>query len=120
MESSENLLAVVNPYKECLTVILPQELNRDLFYGMETQITSAVQMKRFKGIIFDLTAVTVLDGIEFHAIRKLAETTRILGLTPVFSGFKPGMVASLIDQEADIEGITAFLTIEDAIVYFER
>jgi len=97
----------------CLVVTLQGELNADRLMKIRTDILQKIQATRVRGMIFDFSTVRVLDSLAFNFLADTARMASLLGAVNVFVGLQPGVVASLVDLEVDIEGVRAALTMED-------
>ena len=60
-----------------------------------------------------------MDLTEFNAVQNLTRMAHLMGVETIFAGLQPGVVASLIQLEADVEHIKTALDLEDAFSHFE-
>jgi rsbT antagonist protein RsbS len=70
-----------------------------------------------RGVILDLSALETLDSHEFATLRGILEMTGLLGAKAVLVGMQPGVVSSLIDLGADVDGVRAAINMD---VAFDR
>ena len=101
--------------QNCLVVSVPNDATGDGFEQMRRTVISAAAGSVARGIVFDVSAVRMLDS---ELLRHLSDTSRmvsLLGKETCFSGFQPGVVAALVGMEADISGVRAFRTLQNAL-----
>ena len=77
------------------------------------------EQKNLSGVIFDLSARSIMDLIEFNEFRKLIDIVRLMGFDSVMMGLKPAVISSLIMMNANIEGITGVMSLDEAIDHLE-
>lgn len=73
-----------------------------------------LKIKRAKGVIIDLSDVTILSSNEFAILKNVARSVAMMGTSPVFAGFQPGVAASLVDLEAGCDDIMTARNLDDA------
>lgn len=66
-------------------------------------------------VVIDVSPVLFLDSDTFELLSSTAKMLSLLGARVVFSGFQPGVVAALIELEADFDCFTSALGLEDAM-----
>ena len=66
------------------------------------------------GVILDVSGLETLDSDEFAALRRIITTTRIMGAEAVLAGLRPGVVSSLIEAGADVDGLRAAVNLDAA------
>ena len=71
------------------------------------------------GVIFDLSGLDTLDSLEFIALRSIMQMCSIMGADPVLVGLRPGVVSSLIEAGADVDGLRAATHLDAAYALLE-
>jgi rsbT antagonist protein RsbS len=99
----------------CLIVPLQQELSKEAAKNFQTSLLERVHSKSFLGVIIDLSGIKVIDTILWDIFSKTVLMVNMLGVRSVMTGLSPGVVASIIDLNVDINAITTALTIEDGL-----
>ena len=102
----------------CLVVPLQADLYDDLLERIRGDILHAVHSKTVKGVVFDMSAVRVMDTYVFNHLADTSRMTLFLGVSSVFIGFHPGVVSALVDLNIETRSIRAYRTIEEAVAYF--
>jgi len=91
------------------------DLTVSVLARFQDELLSLIHRVGACGVVFDLSGVDVLDSVEFHGLRKTLKLVDLMGARPVISGLKPGIVSSLIDTNADTNGVEATFQTDDAI-----
>ena len=90
------------------------DLDEDVLQGFRKELLELLQRSGARGIILDLSGVSIIDGEDFRALRDTMDMARLMGAVTVMSGLQAGVVSALIDLEADTRGVEATLTLDDA------
>jgi anti-anti-sigma regulatory factor len=98
----------------CLVVTLPQEL-ADSLADIQAAVLDGVRETGSRVVVIELSAVKVLDCVEFAGIRELVGMVRLLGVRPFLVGMSPGIVAYLVNNDADTRGLEVERALEDAL-----
>ena len=67
-------------------------------------------------MVFDLSAVRIMDSHDFSVLRKLLDTTLLLGVRPLMAGFSAGIVMHLIDSNVDTCGLETVRDLDEALM----
>lgn len=97
----------------CLVVLLEAELRDHTLVRTQEEILAKVQETRVKGVIIDLSAVSVIDSYAAGLFNDTARAVSLLGAAVVISGIKPGTAASLVDLDLYFDGITKVSALEE-------
>ncbi len=68
-----------------------------------------------RAVIFELSGLRFLDSEEFSGLKAIANMTQRLGSSSIFVGLRPGIVAHLVQADADLGGIKAELGLSEAL-----
>jgi rsbT antagonist protein RsbS len=98
----------------CLVVPIPVELHDNTLYRVREEVLEKVMETRVKGVIIDLSAVSVIDSFAAGILDDTARSVSLLGAAVVISGIKPGTAASLVDLGLYFDGITNVSSLEEA------
>lgn len=99
----------------CLLMSVQGDIASDGFRASGERMLAAVRQQPRRAVIVDLSAVEVIDDVEFAALLELAATSRMLGARCVFSGLAPGIVAFLVSADLPTESVEAFRSVDDAL-----
>jgi anti-anti-sigma regulatory factor len=109
--------AALGVFQGCLLVSVQADLYDDLLVAIREQTLQKVYAKTVKGVIFDMSAVRVMDTFVFNHLADTGKMAMVLGVETVFAGFQPGAVSALVDLSADTADINSFRSCEEALAY---
>jgi len=96
-----------------LFVIFQGDVVPETLSVLSTDLLEYIQSHRITLVIFDLSAIAVLDLTEFKALHSIALMIKLMGAETIFIGFNLGIVAFLISVDADVSGINTASGLED-------
>jgi rsbT antagonist protein RsbS len=108
-----NSETAMNVVRNCLVVPIQGELHDDMLMRIRTDILEKVQATKVRGLILDFSTVRALDTFAFNSFADTARMASLLGVSAVFVGLQPGVVAALVDLEVEIADVRSALTMED-------
>lgn len=98
----------------CLIVPVASGLDEDGLSALKKEILTRLNTTRSRGVLINVSAVTILSSYGFSILKKTAGAVEIMGTRAVFVGFQPGVAAALVDFNADLSGIQTAVSMEDA------
>jgi rsbT antagonist protein RsbS len=99
----------------CLVVPVQVELYDNTVLHIREEILAKVQEEKVKGVIIDLSGVSVIDSFSAGVIRDTARAVALLGTRAVISGLRPDTVASLVDLNIYFEGTAKVSSLEEGL-----
>ena len=93
---------------------MPAELSDDVLDVVRDAILSGLARPAVNGVILDVSAVELLGVEEFRYLRETAAMAGLMGSRTVWVGLTPGVVSALIDLDANVAGVDATLSVDDA------
>ena len=93
------------------------DVDSDVLSQLQDDLLEAVQVSGATGVIIDLSALGILDPGDLDQLRAAIDMVALLGGRTVLAGMRPGMISALMDLNANVDGLNAALTLDDA---FER
>ncbi|MCX7082605.1 MAG: STAS domain-containing protein [Methylococcales bacterium] len=96
-----------------LSVTLQGDIVQKTLTILSTDMLERIQIDRINLVIFDLSAVEILDLTEFNALHHIALMIKLMGAESIFIGMNPGMVIFLVSAGADVSGINTAYGLED-------
>lgn len=97
----------------CLVVPIQVELYCETIIQIQKDVLERVKETGAKGVIIDVSGVDIIDSFIAQTISDTARMASMLGATTVLTGFKPDVVASLIDLDFELKDIQTAITLED-------
>lgn len=119
MESA-GISIVATRVKDVLVITLPNDLSRDNLDQLKLKTLSGLTSSEVKAVVFECSGLQYLDLFEFIEVKLLFDSSRILGAQPYLVSLSPGIIKYLISSDADISGITAFLSLNEALNFLEK
>lgn len=103
------------PVRGCLIVSVPAELSPGVFEALRERTLAGLQRGACRAVVFDLSAVAIMDGEDFGQLRRLVAATRLLGVRPLIVGFQAGVVIHLMESGVDTVGLEVARDLEEAL-----
>ena len=91
----------------CLVASIQIDLTTDVLEQFRKDLLSQLQAQQARGIIFDLSGIEVMDLSDFENIRATISMAKVMGVSSVVCGMRPGVVASVVLLGADTDEIQA-------------
>ncbi len=96
-----------------LSIILQGDITPEMIDVLNSEVLENIKTQRIALVIFDLSAIAILDLTEFNALHSIALMIKLMGAETIFTGFNAGVVAFLISAGADISGINTVSGLDD-------
>lgn len=112
-ERTHHSKVVTHIIRGCLVVPIQGELYDELILQIQRDILEEIKQTGIKGVIVDLAGVDIIDSFLGRVVSDTAKMASMLGATTVLTGFKPAVVASLVDLDFEPGDIQTALTLED-------
>jgi rsbT antagonist protein RsbS len=90
------------------------DLDQDVLVRFREDLLSCIQQTGSHGVIFDISGLETLDSHEFDGLRSIMTMSTIMGAKSVLVGMRPGVVSSLIQLGADVDGLQAAIDLDAA------
>ena len=91
----------------CLVASIQIDLTTDVLEQFRKDLLSRLQAQHARGIIFDLSGIEVMDLSDFENIRSTISMAKVMGVSSVVCGMRPGVVASVVLLGAETDEIRA-------------
>ncbi|WP_020589219.1 STAS domain-containing protein [Desulfobacter curvatus] len=114
-EESNESGSAVHQVNNCLIASFNRHSDETSISRTGKVLLKQLAKNRAKGVIIDLSDVTILSSNEFAILKNVARSVAMMGTTPVFSGFQPGVAASLVDLDTGFDDIMTARNIDDAV-----
>jgi len=98
----------------CVVASIQIDLSEELLNSFREELLSFCAGVDLNGIVLDLSGQRIMDDTDFLNLRKIVDSSKIMGYPTILCGFNPGVVASLVLLDVDLDGITAAKDIDDA------
>ena len=91
---------------DTLIATAPDGFDDSEFMQFKNVLLARVHRGGMRQVVIDVSPVLFLDSGTFELLSSTAKMLNLLGAKVVFSGFQPGVVAALIELEADFDCFT--------------
>ena len=100
--------------RNCVIASIQIDLTDEVLDQFRKDLLDRLQSSGAAGVILDLSGVEILDVEDFEALRRTMAMAAIMGARTVIVGLRPGVVSSLVELGADVDGVEAVLNLDDA------
>ena len=114
-DSTESTRITMHETQGCLVVPVQEELSKQAAQQIQGKILKYIHAGSLKGVVIDLSGVQIIDSVLWEVFSKTIRMIKMLGLPSVITGLNPGVVASIIDLNLDLDDITTAMQLEDAL-----
>lgn len=99
---------------DTLIVSIQVALSDRIVMQLKDDIGDAVQLYGPRGLIIDVSGVSIMDSYISRAIRDIGLMSRLMGVRAVICGLDPDVALTLVEMGMDLEGVETFLHMEAA------
>tara|TARA_B110000483_G_scaffold226476_1_gene287163 strand:+ start:179 stop:637 length:459 start_codon:yes stop_codon:yes gene_type:complete len=99
----------------CSVILVQHELTRESAQEFQTNVLDQIHLKSVKGVVIDLSGINVIDSQLWGIFSKTSQMIKIMGFPSVITGLSPGVVASIIDHDLNINEVLTALNLEEAL-----
>jgi len=107
--------AVISRVGRVLVARLVGDLHGQHLTRFQDELLGAIRRGQARGVVIDLSAIDLLDDIEFAGLRATLQMLELLGATSVLSGLKPALAAALIASGAEVDDLTTARSVEEGM-----
>jgi rsbT antagonist protein RsbS len=107
-------IPIINLYSN-LIVPIQGALGDSVLSQLQDDVTHRIELEGARGLVIDVSGVSLLDSFMTRSIRDLALTARLMGVHTVVSGLGPAVAITLIEMGLEIPGIETTLNLERAL-----
>ena len=105
--------------RDVVVASIQVDLDEEVLSRFREDLLQRVHKTGSRGVILDLSGLETLDSNEFAALRRIITACLIMGAESILAGLRPGVVSSLIEADADVEGLRTAINLDAAFVMFE-
>ena len=114
---ADMIKVVVHDMSRCLIVPIQEELFADDAKRVQEVLLDKLGARHVKGVVIDFSGVDIVDSSLWDVFIKLVNMVKVMGSRTAITGLSPGIIASMIDSNMDIEGLTTKRNMEEALEY---
>ena len=102
----------MGPY---LLVTIQVDLYDRLALNLEADLISRISQTNAKGVLIDISAVSIVDSFMGRILSNIADMARILDAETVVVGMQPAVAITLVELGLTLTGIYTALNVEKGI-----
>ncbi|MCG7488434.1 STAS domain-containing protein [Vibrio sp. Of14-4] len=114
---ADMIKVVVHDMSRCLIVPIQEELSIDDAKRVQEVLLDKLGARHVKGVVIDFSGVDIVDSSLWNVFIKLVNMVKVMGSRAAITGLSPGVIASMIDSNMDIGGLTTKRNMEEALEY---
>lgn len=95
-----------------LLVTIQVDLYDQLAENLETDLVNMVQKHKSKGVLIDISAVSIIDSFMGRILGNIAMMSKILDAETVVVGMQPAVAITLIELGLPLKGVHSALNVE--------
>jgi rsbT antagonist protein RsbS len=103
-----------------LIVTVQSALSDADFDQLRRSLVESVGKARARGVIFDLTAIDVMDSFACRTLRDIAHMVGLRGAEMVVVGIQPEVAFAMVQLGSTLEGVVTSLDLEEGLVHLNR
>ncbi len=111
---SVHRIPIISLY-ENLIVPIQGSISDESMAQLSEDVTRAIDNDAARGLVIDVSGISLMDSFITRNIRDLALTARLMGVSTIVSGLHPSVAITLIEMGLDIQGLETTLNLERAL-----
>jgi len=100
-----------------LLVTIQVDLYDRLALNLESDLVQMVNKTNAKGVLIDISAVSIVDSFMGRIIGNIANMTRIMDAQTVVVGMQPAVAITLVELGLPLNGVRTALNVEKGMEY---
>jgi rsbT antagonist protein RsbS len=103
-----------------IVVSIQVELGEEILERFRADLLDFVRDHSATGVLVDLSAVEIIDPVDFSNLRKILGMAQLMGARPLLTGLRPGVVSALVQLGAATDGLEASRNLDDGFELLDR
>ena len=103
-----------------LLVTIQVDMYDRLALNLENDLINAVQQHESKGVLIDISAVSIVDSFMGRIIGNIASMSRIMDAQTVVVGMQPAVAITLVELGLPLEGVYTALNVEKGMALLQE
>ncbi|MFQ5651905.1 MAG: STAS domain-containing protein [bacterium] len=100
---------------ELLLVTIQVDMHDRLAMTLKTDLTERVQQTGARGVLIDISSVSIVDTFMARILGDIASMTRILDAETVVVGMQPAVAITLVELGMTLAGVMTALDVEQGM-----
>lgn len=110
----------VHEFEGSLIAVIQIELGDSVIERFREDLLAEIRRRSAPSLIVDVSGLEVMDIHEFEQLCRIFRMAKIMGCRSILAGLQPGIVAALVQLDADTEGLETVLSVEHAVNLLRR
>ena len=103
-----------------LLVTIQVDLYDRLAINLETDLVQMVSKTSAKGVLIDISALSIVDSFMGRIIGNIGSMSKVLGAETVVVGMQPAVAITLIELGLELKGVNTALNVEKGMELLTR
>jgi len=103
-----------------LLVTIQVDMHDQLAMQLQDDLTHAIARSQSKGVLIDISALSIVDSFIGRMIANIAGMARILDAHTVLVGMQPAVAITLVELGLSLPGVTTALNVERGMELLRR
>lgn len=103
-----------------LLVTIQVDMYDRLALNLENDLVHMVQKNESKGVLIDISAVTIVDSFMGRIIGNIATMSKILDAETVVVGMQPAVAITLVELGLPLTGVNTALNVEKGMALLQE
>lgn len=95
-----------------LLVTIQVDLYDQLAENLETDLVNSVKKFNSRGVLIDISAVSIIDSFMGRILGNIGVMSRIMGAQSVIVGMQPAVAMTLVELGLTLTGVSTALNVE--------
>lgn len=100
---------------QIILVSIQVDLHDELAEALQDDLTQAISRHEAKGVLIDVSAVTVVDSFIARKLADIAAMSRILDAETVLVGIQPAVAITLVELGVSLTGVRTALNVDQGL-----
>ena len=105
----------VHEFEGSLIAVIQIELSDSVIERFREDLLAEIRRRSAPSLIVDVSGLEVMDIHEFEQLRRIFRMAQIMGCRSILAGLQPGIVAALVQLDADTDDLETVLSVEHAV-----
>jgi rsbT antagonist protein RsbS len=102
-----------------LLVSIQLDIHDQIALVLQDDLTNAITTHGAKGVLIDISAVSVVDSFMGRMLANIAGIARVLDAITVVVGMQPAVAITLVELGLSLEGVRTALNVEKGMAHLQ-
>lgn len=105
---------------DMLLVTIQVDMHDQLALALQDDLTQKIQKTGAKGVLIDISALTIVDSFMGRMIANISGMSRILDAQTVVVGMQPAVAITLVELGLSLTGVKTALNVEKGMAILKQ